>query len=457
VSFGEDVAALVERSSDPVLVKSPSWKRVPLGEVASVLNGYPWKSESFTKSDGVPLIRIRDVTKGDTETRYTGPIVDGFWIEEGDLLVGMDGDFNVRRWRGERGLLNQRVSKITADPAAYDSELLGYVLPGYLRVINKMTSSVTVKHLSSRTLAEIPLPLPPRAEQSRIVAKLDSLTARLARARAELERAQHLVARFRDEARASAYTGELTRDLRDGREASWPLQRLQAIAQIETGSTPPTADKTRLFGGDIPFFKPTDLDAGYSVSVPRETLTVAGAARSRVVPAGATLVTCIGATIAKTGFARVRCAFNQQINAVVPNAGQVEPRWLYWAITAPAFRASIIDNASATTMPIINKARFQALELPMPPLHEQATIADRLEAAFARADRLEAEAAHARALLDRLEAAILARAFRGELVPQDPNDEPASALLARIRAQREAAPKAKRGRRAGNRQSGLGA
>ena len=61
---------------------------------------------------------------------------------------------------------------------------------------------------------------------------------------------------------------------------------------------------------------------------------------------------------------------------------------------------------------------------------------------------LEAEAARARALIDRLEAAILAKAFRGELVPQDPNDEPASVLLERIHAQRAAAPKAKRGRRA---------
>ena len=72
---------------------------------------------------------------------------------------------------------------------------------------------------------------------------------------------------------------------------------------------------------------------------------------------------------------------------------------------------------------------------------------DLLCATFTRADRLEAEAARARALLDRLEAAILARAFRGELVPQDPEDEPASVLLERIRARRAAAPKAKRARR----------
>lgn len=78
----------------------------------------------------------------------------------------------------------------------------------------------------------------------------------------------------------------------------------------------------------------------------------------------------------------------------------------------------------------------------------------RIETAFARADRLEAEAARAKALLDRLEAAILAKAFRGELVPQDPADEPASVLLDRIRAERAAAPKPKRGRRASGVEAG---
>lgn len=85
---------------------------------------------------------------------------------------------------------------------------------------------------------------------------------------------------------------------------------------------------------------------------------------------------------------------------------------------------------------------------PLAPSTTQAKIAGALDQIFARADRLEAEAARARALLKRLEAAILARAFRGELVPQDPKDEPASVLLDRIRAERAAAPKPKRGRRA---------
>ena len=84
---------------------------------------------------------------------------------------------------------------------------------------------------------------------------------------------------------------------------------------------------------------------------------------------------------------------------------------------------------------------------PLPPIGEQLTIVALLDAAFVRVDRLEAEAGRARALLDRLESALLAKAFRGELVPQNPNDEPAQTLLDRIHAQRAAAPQIKRGRK----------
>ncbi len=89
-------------------------------------------------------------------------------------------------------------------------------------------------------------------------------------------------------------------------------------------------------------------------------------------------------------------------------------------------------------------------EIPVhvPPPDEQVEIVHRVEQLFAFADQLEAKVATAQARIDRLTQSILAKAFRGELVPQDPNDEPASLLLERIQAQRAAAPKAKRGRKA---------
>ncbi len=82
-------------------------------------------------------------------------------------------------------------------------------------------------------------------------------------------------------------------------------------------------------------------------------------------------------------------------------------------------------------------------ELLYPPLDEQTEIVHRVEQLFAFADQLEAKVASAKSRIDHLTQSILAKAFRGELVPQDPNDEPASLLLERIQAQRAAAPKAK--------------
>ncbi len=93
----------------------------------------------------------------------------------------------------------------------------------------------------------------------------------------------------------------------------------------------------------------------------------------------------------------------------------------------------------------INASKLKAFEFPLPSIEEQHEIVRRVEAAFATIDRLAAEAKRALELTDRLDEKILAKAFRGELVPQDPNDEPASALLEPIRAERTAAPKAKRG------------
>src|SRR5260370_40596089 len=102
----------------------------------------------------------------------------------------MDGDFNCTLWKGQTALLNQRVCKLSPREEFYRKKLLAYVLPGYLRAINSETSSVTVKHLSSHTIAEIPLPLPPLPEQDRIVGEIEKQFTRLDAAVAALNRDQ---------------------------------------------------------------------------------------------------------------------------------------------------------------------------------------------------------------------------------------------------------------------------
>ncbi|MCW5555019.1 MAG: restriction endonuclease subunit S [Verrucomicrobiae bacterium] len=214
MSFAANIDDVVAENHSKLLGKHPAWERVRLREVASVLNGFPFESSRFSKSEGAPLIRIRDILPGRTETFYQGDVDETFLVKRGEILVGMDGDFNCAEWPGKPALLNQRVCKITPNAEFYSRRFLLHALPGYLAAINEQTSSITVKHLSSRTVESIPLPLPPRAEQERIVAKLDALLSRLAAGEAAARRAQERLKRYRASVLHAAVTGELTRDWR---------------------------------------------------------------------------------------------------------------------------------------------------------------------------------------------------------------------------------------------------
>lgn len=101
---------------------------------------------------------------------------------------------------------------------------------------------------------------------------------------------------------------------------------------------------------------------------------------------------------------------------------------------------------SGSAQPKLNQKNLNTIPVPVPPTEEQTEIVRRVETLFAFADRLEARLAQAQTAATRLTPALLAKAFRGELVPQDPNDEPAAELLRRLQAERATAPKASAGR-----------
>ena len=91
MSFSASIADLVEGSTAALVQSAGRWPRVELGCLVRILNGFPFKSDQFTHGEGLPLIRIREVTNGRTDTRYRGPIPDGYWVEKGELppLIGM--------------------------------------------------------------------------------------------------------------------------------------------------------------------------------------------------------------------------------------------------------------------------------------------------------------------------------------------------------------------------------
>ena len=166
------------------------WKIVPAKFFMKVQAGYPFDSERFDNSQGIPLIRIRDITSGHTETFYNGDYPEEYVVHNNDLLVGMDGDFNVRWWQGSEAVLNQRCCRILAR----NGLLLRYfyfLLPFYLKQVNELAYSTTVKHLANGDIGNADICLPPEDEQTAIAAYLDekcaTIDAIIAEAKASIE------------------------------------------------------------------------------------------------------------------------------------------------------------------------------------------------------------------------------------------------------------------------------
>ena len=139
---------------------------------------------------------------------------------------------------------------------------------------------------------------------------------------------------------------------------------------------------------------------------------------------------------------------NQSVAVVWLRTTHVDGRYLELVVQAEPTQRFIQEYAKGMAIPHLSITDFARSPVPVPSAEEQTEIVRRVEQLFAFADQLEAKVASAKSRIDHLTQSILAKAFRGELVPQDPNDEPASVLLERIKTQRAAAPKAKRGRKA---------
>ena len=154
------------------------WCWCLLPEVASIEYGFAFDSTKFnSKGQGMPLIRIRDVVPGQTKTYTTEIVNSNYVVHKGDMLTGMDGNFNVNFWNAEEAYLNQRVCKITSYGQALEQKYLYYYLLSAFKVIEAGVSFVTVKHLSDKILKSLTVPLPPLSIQHRIVKKIEEVFA----------------------------------------------------------------------------------------------------------------------------------------------------------------------------------------------------------------------------------------------------------------------------------------
>ena len=163
---------------------------IPLEEISShieLTSGFAFKSKSFNKDGkGMPLIRIRDIKTNEISTYYQGEYDDKYLVRKGDLLVGMDGEFNCCIWNNREALLNQRVCKIECK-SSLDKKYLYYIIQKELKRIEENTFAVTVKHISSKQIKSIEIPLPSLEIQKEIVEELEQYQKEIEKSKLKIE------------------------------------------------------------------------------------------------------------------------------------------------------------------------------------------------------------------------------------------------------------------------------
>lgn len=194
---------------------------------------------------------------------------------------------------------------------------------------------------------------------------------------------------------------------------NWVLVRLGAIAEIVTGGTP-SKKHPEYYGGNFPFYKPSDLDQGRLTYDASEYLSEEGKKVSRIIPKNSTAVCCIG-SIGKCGYLMCEGTTNQQINSAIP---KINSLCLYYYLCTENFVQNLLSMASATTIAIVNKSKMESCAFPLPPLSEQQRIVERIEELFAKLDEAKERLQEVADSFAVRKAAILHKAFTGELTKQ---------------------------------------
>jgi type I restriction enzyme S subunit len=179
---------------------------------------------------------------------------------------------------------------------------------------------------------------------------------------------------------------ERSRSMPDG----WEMKKLNDLGEVQTGTTPSTLNK-EYYGDFIPFVKPPHFNLNGTIEFNDLGLSEMGLAKGRLIKGNSILMVCIGASIGKTGITTIPISCNQQINAFTPNEN-CSPKFYYHLLSSDYFFKKVIKGSSQATLPMINKTKWQNIQVPLPPLPQQKQIVVTLDKAFAAIDTAKANA-----------------------------------------------------------------
>jgi len=373
---------------------------IRLGDTVNITSGYALKSSLFNSSGKYPVVRIRDVDRGFSETYYINEFNDKkYFVYNGDILISMDGEFRVRKWNGGKAILNQRVCRIEPMNNILNDSYLLHLLPNQLKYIEDHTPFVTVKHLSIKDINEIKIPLPILAEQKRITTILDKADD----LRQKRKEASHLL----DEFLRSVFLDMFGEPVVNAK--LWHIEKFSNVGVLARGkSKHRPRNASELLGGPYPLIQTGEIaNANRYIKTFSQTYSEIGLKQSKMWPAG-TLCITIAANIAKTAILTFDACFPDSVVGFKPN-DKIRIEFVqFWL----SFLQKILEEkAPESAQKNINLQILSNLDIPVPSLKLQ----DMFTEIVKKTDLLIEKYNESEMLLENQFKSLAQSAFRGEL------------------------------------------
>lgn len=448
------------------------WGRAEISDLCNLINGRAFKPQEWSEF-GLPIIRIQNLNNADAKfNHFSGTFDAKHHVKNGDLLFAWSGtpgtSFGAHIWYGGDAVLNQHIFKIEFSELEINRGFLRYAINQKLdELIGSAQGGVGLRHVTKGTFEKTEIVFPPRAEQTRIAAKLDELLAQVDTLKCRIDGIPALLKRFRQSVLAAAVSGRLTEEwrkqTRDTQEVvlqhrkpplhqiyaednftappNWLLTALGNVANFQQGLQIAKSERRNAPSEDsLPILRTVNYENEF-----KDDVHYAAISEKSIIAEEKDIILSRTGTVGRvlTGYRGIMHNNSFRINY---ESKLLQRDYLIYFLESPLCQEYIKKKSGKSSQPDLTHKEFSKCPALVPPICEQKEIVRRVEQLFAFADQLEAKVASAKKRIDHLTQSILAKAFRGELVPQDPNDEPASVLLQRIKTQRATTPKAKRGR-----------
>ncbi len=436
-----------------------SWSHAPLNDLGNWgSGGTPTRTNPTYYEDGsIPWLVIGDLNDGIVTQAKSSITQIGLessaakLIPPETLLVAMYGSIGKLGITGIECATNQAIAHCKPNTDAIYLKYLFYALLNARDSLISLGQGGAQQNISQGILKEHVVPVAPLPEQKRIADKLDAVLGRVDACRARLARVPDLLKRFRQSVLAAATSGRLTADWRQSRGIQldkWGTKTLGAICEsgrIITYGVIKLGDEV---SDGVPCLRTSNVrwlridTEGMKRIAPRLSEDY-----SRTILRGGEVLVNVRGTLGGVAVAEASMAgwnVSREVAVVPVNQKILRPAFLAYIIGSEKIQSWLTGVQKGVAYTGINIEDLRMLPLQIPSMTEQQEIVRRVETLFAFADRIEARLNEAQITVDRLSPSTLAKAFRGELVPQDPADEPASALLERIRQERNVPTSTKR-------------